>query len=338
METLEDVCGPDPGLVCEWMWDATGNKFFTQVIEWFVSKPLVAIAIAFAAFVIRKLTHRAIDRFVVRTIASPPKLVPLDLVQVGYKSKPADAPTSGPAADEPAQRERRRQRAESLGSVLKGFSTIAIFSVAVLMILGEFNISLAPLLAGAGIAGVALGFGAQTIVKDLLSGMFMLVEDQFGVGDVVDVGEASGVVETVGLRITRLRDVEGTLWHVPNGEIRRVGNQSQLWARTILDVSVAYDTDLDHAIEVIRSAAHDLYATHDDGATILEEPEVWGVENFGPDSISIRLAVKTEPSEQWKVARVLRARLKTAFDEHGIEIPFPQRTIWVHNEMDRESE
>jgi small conductance mechanosensitive channel len=165
--------------------------------------------------------------------------------------------------------------------------------------------------------------------------MFMLVEDQFGVGDVIDVGEATGVVETVGLRITRLRDVQGTLWHVPNGEIRRVGNLSQLWARTILDVSIARNTDLTHAMEVIRSAAHDLYTTGE-GATILEEPEVWGVEEIGPDSISIRLAVKTEPSQQFKVARMLRARLKEAFDENGIEIPFPQRTIWVHNEADRE--
>jgi small conductance mechanosensitive channel len=326
-------------LVCEWLWEATGNKFLTQAVEWFVHKPLVAIVIAFTAFVIRKIVHGSIDRFVVRTIASPPKLVPLDLVQVGHKSKPAGAAAAAAATvDEPVQRERRRQRAESLGSVLKGFSTIAIFTVAVLMILGEFNISLAPLLAGAGIAGVALGFGAQTIVKDLLSGMFMLVEDQFGVGDVVDVGEANGVVETVGLRITRLRDVEGTLWHVPNGEIRRVGNKSQLWSRTILDVAVAYDTDLDKAIEVIRGVAEDLYATHDGGATILEEPEVWGVETVAPGSISIRLAVKTEPSEQWTVARLLRARLKEAFEEHGIEVPHPQRTVWVHEETDRQNE
>jgi small conductance mechanosensitive channel len=333
METLEDVCGEDPSLVCEWLWEATGNKVLTQAIEWFVHKPLIALVIAFSAFVLRKIVHRTVDRFVVRTIASPPKLVPLDLVQVGYKSKPEGAGAA--SDDEPAERERRRQRAESLGSVLKGFSTIAIFSVAVLMILGEFNISLAPLLAGAGIAGVALGFGAQTVVRDLLAGMFMLVEDQFGVGDVIDVGEATGVVETVGLRITRLRDVQGTLWHVPNGEIRRVGNLSQLWARTILDVSIARNTDLTHAMEVIRSAAHDLYTTGE-GATILEEPEVWGVEEIGPDSISIRLAVKTEPSQQFKVARMLRARLKEAFDENGIEIPFPQRTIWVHNEADRE--
>jgi small conductance mechanosensitive channel len=166
-------------------------------------------------------------------------------------------------------------------------------------------------------------------VKDFLSGIFILIEDQYGVGDIVDVGEAAGVVEQVNLRTTRLRDVNGTLWHVPNGEIRRVGNKSQDWARTVLDVEVAYDTDVGGATEVIKRVADSVWEDDLPEATVLEEPEIWGVEMFGENAIVIRLAMKTEPAEQFTVARMVRGRLKEAFDREGIEIPFPQRTIWV---------
>jgi small conductance mechanosensitive channel len=137
------------------------------------------------------------------------------------------------------------------------------------------------------------------------------------------------VVEQVNLRTTRLRDVNGTLWHVPNGEIRRVGNKSQDWARTVLDVEVAYDTDVGHATEVIKRVADSVWEDDLPEATVLEEPEIWGVEMFGENAIVIRLAMKTEPAEQFTVARLVRRRLKEAFDREGIEIPFPQRTIWL---------
>ena len=194
------------------------------------------------------------------------------------------------------------------------------------MILGEIGVELGPLIAGAGILGVALGFGSQSLVRDFLSGIFILVEDQFGVGDIVNLdGQTSGVVEAVSLRTTRLRAVDGTVWHVPNGEIRRVGNMSQHWSRALLDVQVAYATDLARAQELIGDVARELWR---EDPHILEEPEVWGVEDLGPNGIVIRLVVKTTPSEQWRVSRLLRERLKTAFDEAGIEIPFPQQTIW----------
>ena len=227
------------------------------------------------------------------------------------------------------RQERAVQRSNTIAMLLRALVTAAIVTMGVLMILEEVGLDPTALLAGAGVAGIALGFGAQSIVRDLLTGMFMLAEDQFGVGDIVDVGEASGVVEGVTLRSTRIRDVNGTLWHVPNGEIKRVGNQSQLWARTILDVRVAYDTDLDEAIALIEDVATRLYEEHVPGAAIIEPPEVWGVEEFGADFVAVRLAVKTEPAEQFTTARLLRARLKRAFDESGIVIPFPQRTVWM---------
>ena len=214
-----------------------------------------------------------------------------------------------------------------LATVLRSVVTFVIALVAVLLILGELGFNLAPLLAGAGIVGVALGFGSQTLVKDFLSGFFILVEDQFGVGDIVDLETGvTGVVEAVSLRTTRLRSVDGTVWHMPNGEIRRVGNMSQHWSRALLDVEVAYDTDIPHAREVIKRVADELWH---ESEHVLEEPDLWGVEDLGLNGIKIRLVVKTTPSEQWAISRTLRERLKAAFDAERIEIPFPQQTIWM---------
>jgi small conductance mechanosensitive channel len=220
---------------------------------------------------------------------------------------------------------RAEQRIDALSSVLRSVLSFVIFLTAGLMCLGEVGINLGPRIAGAGVLGVAIGFGSQSLVRDFLSGTFILVEDQFGVGDIVDVGEASGTVEAVSLRTTRLRAIDGTVWHVPNGEIRRVGNQSQHWSRALIDVEVAYETDLDHAQAVIASVAHEL-ALQD--ADVLDEPEVWGVEALGANGVMIRLVVKTRPSEQYRVSRALRLRLKSAFEREGIEIPFPQQTVW----------
>jgi small conductance mechanosensitive channel len=200
------------------------------------------------------------------------------------------------------------------------------------MILGELGVALGPLIAGAGIAGVALGFGAQSLVKDFISGTFMLIEDQYGVGDIIDAGEASGTVEAVSLRTTRLRDVNGTVWHIPNGNILRIGNMSQQWARALLDVSLATDTDVDHAQDVIKRVADSVWNDPDWHGEILEEPEVWGVERLGPDAIVIRLVVKTKPAEQFTVMRELRRRLLEAFAAEGVELPDPGRVVWIQRE------
>ena len=237
--------------------------------------------------------------------------------------------------------DRRQQRLDALEAVLASVVRVIAWSIAILYILAAtFGINVAPLIAGAGIVGLAIGFGAQDLIKDFVSGAFMLMEDQYGVGDIIDVGDATGTVEKVTLRTTRLRDVTGTVWHFPNGEIRRVGNLSQEWSRALLDIGVAYGTDIDHASAVIESVAEEMAAEPQYRELFLAEPEVWGVEDMAADAVLIRLVIKTLPGEQWPILRELRRRLKAAFDDVGIEIPFPQRTVWMRSDdpTDREPE
>jgi small-conductance mechanosensitive channel len=265
-----------------------------------------AVAILAAAWVANRLVRRAIRRLV-EHMTDDGGLAALKAP--GALARTGEIPSL-----------RRVQRAETVGALLKSIASFSIWTLAGLMALGTVGLDLGPLIAGAGIVGVAVGFGSQNLVRDFISGIFMLMEDQYGVGDVVDAGPATGTVEGVGLRTTRLRDVSGTLWHIPNGEIRRVGNRSQGWARALVDVEVAYSTDLDDATRTIERVAHELYVDERWASKILEQPEVWGVEELGPDGIRVRLVAKTRPLEQWKVARELRARLKVAFDQAGIEV------------------
>ncbi len=215
-------------------------------------------------------------------------------------------------------------RIQTLTIVARSLVSLLVWFVALVWILEVIGVNLGPLIAGAGIAGVALGFGAQNIVRDFLSGFFLIVEDQFGVGDIVDLGEAAGTVEKITLRSTRLRDVQGVVWHVPNGEILRVANQSQEWARALLDVQVSYDTDLDLAQQVIADTANTMAADPDWALEILDSPEVWGVEAFTPTAMAIRVVIKTRPAAQFGVMREFRQRIKKAFDENGIVIPTVQ--------------
>jgi small conductance mechanosensitive channel len=332
--SVETACGSDPGTLCRLVFDLTDNEGLAKASLW-LTRPLTVLFIFLVAWFVVRVVRRAIARTVDRMLGA-------------QQAEAAEAAREAEerAHDEPRPHlreralnralalressERSSQRTETLGVVMSNVTAIVIYTIAFVMALAEFDISLGPILASAGVAGVALGFGAQSVVKDFLSGIFMLIEDQYGVGDVIDVGEAAGVVEKVNLRVTQIRDVHGTLWHVPNGEIRRVGNKSQEWARTVLDVEVAYGTDIAFAMGVIKRVADEVWEEAPDNATILEEPEIWGVEYFGESAIAIRLAMKVEPAEQWTTARLVRGRLKEAFDAEGIEIPFPQRTIWVN--------
>ncbi len=227
---------------------------------------------------------------------------------------------------------RRAQRADSMGALATSVASFVVWILALFMVLGTFGVNLGPLIAGAGIIGVALGFGAQDLVKDFISGVAMLLEDQYGVGDIVDAGDASGVVEGITLRTTKIRDVTGTLWHIPNGEIRRIGNMSQEWARALLDVGVSYGTDIDRASTIILQVATDMANEEEYRTEILDTPEIWGVQALSDSSVDIRLVVKTQPGRQWAIARELRRRIKVAFDAAHVEIPFPQRTVWLRTE------
>jgi len=334
--TLNEACGTDPAWLCRKVFEWTDNSDVAGVATWLVDRPVKVAVIALLALVIRRLVHRAIDGLIDRLMSerSSEERDAVEAAEASTGTLRRDLLTEKLASLR-ERTERARQRAKTLGVLFKSIASAVIGVVTIMMLLGEFDINLGPLIAGAGIVGVAIGFGSQALVGDLLSGIFMLIEDQYGVGDVIDAGEATGTVESVGLRTTRIRDVRGTLWHIPNGEIRRVGNMSQVWARAILDIDVAYDTDLDLAMETIKSAADGLWEEQLEEATIVEEPVISGVQNFGADAVTIRLSVRTEPAEQWSTGRVLRKRIKEAFDEVGIEIPFPQRTVWLRSEADQ---
>lgn len=234
-----------------------------------------------------------------------------------------------------ASNERAETRSQTISSVLTAIGRVVLWTMAVLLVLGEVGFDLAPLIAGAGIVGVAVGFGAQSLVADFLSGLFMLMEDQYGVGDWVDVGDASGTVEHVGLRTTRIRSLDGLLWTVRNGEIARTANANQGWGRAVVDVGVGYDVDLEKAQEIILDVATRAAEDAEMAERFAGEPEVWGIQELGDNAVTIRLVAKTAPGAQWGVARDLRLRLKDALDSEGMEIPFPQRTVWIRTEPDR---
>jgi small-conductance mechanosensitive channel len=227
---------------------------------------------------------------------------------------------------------RNLKRVDALSDITNNLIKVVVWLIAVFMILGTLGINLGPLVAGAGIAGIALGFGAQSIVKDFLSGILMLVEDQFGIGDVIDVGEASGVVESLSLRTTRLRSIDGTVWHVPNGEIRRVGNMSQGWSRSVIDVGIGYGSDIDTSLAIMKGVAEGMSNEETWNTKLLEKPELLGVQELGDSSVVLRMWVVTEPAAQWDVSRELRRRIKYAFDAAGIEIPFPQMTAHLRRD------
>jgi small conductance mechanosensitive channel len=216
--------------------------------------------------------------------------------------------------------ERRDQRAKTIGSVLKSVTTMGVFGIAFIQVLTELGMNVAPILTSAGILGVAIGFGAQNLVKDFLSGMFMMLEDQYGVGDVVDLGPATGTVEAVGLRITTIRDGNGTVWYVRNGEILRVGNSSQGFAVAVVDLPLAYGADLVEASEVLERVVVEATAEEPLSKDVIDKPQVLGVEKVTPEGITMRVTVKVRPGRQWSVQRALRAKLMPALEKSGVTV------------------
>ena len=319
--------------MCQWAYDLTGSVWFAQSSYWIVVKPLRIIGIVLIAVLLRFLLQRAIDRLV-RTTSNGS--VPTVLKPLRQRMNAALQQNAG------AIPERRRQRAEAIGSVLRSFVTATVFSIALLLVMAELGFDLAPLLASAGIVGLALGFGAQSLVKDLLAGLFMLLEDQYGVGDTVDVGEATGVVESVGLRITTIRDARGVLWYIRNGEIIRVGNKSQGWAMVVVDMPIGF-AGVEEATRVMRHAAAALAADPDYADHFIEPPEVLGVEQVTVDGTVIRTIAKTTAEGQFPVGREMRRRLAQALGEAGITAQiaaarlFPRPAAPGASEMDADT-
>jgi moderate conductance mechanosensitive channel len=326
------VCGDgiaaNVGLLCPWVLDLTGNEQLARGASTFITVPLRLLLILLVALLLRFLAHRAIARIVRKAAYGRNG----NGAKLSIPIRTRGSRTARVLEAAPLLSERREQRAQTIGSVLRSIVSLVVFGVALTMMLSELGFDLAPVIASAGIIGIAVGFGAQNLVRDFLSGIFMILEDQYGVGDIIDAGEASGTVEAVALRTTRLRDVEGVVWHIRNGEILRVGNKSQGWSRALIDVPVAYDADVGRVSEVIKAVADGVWQDPQYSEMVLDEPDLWGLERFDADSLALRLVVKTAPLQQWKVGRVLRRRIKEAFDAEGIEIPFPQRSIWIRTE------
>lgn len=302
------ACGSDSSSACLVVYRWTHNEVVARAADWLIARPLRIVVILLLAWLANRFLRRVILRFV-------DQLERGTVVRGVGPAAGLSIPLTGPLG------ERAHRRAETIALVLRGIGRAVVLSIAGLMVLAELDLDLGPLLAGAGIVGVAVGFGSQALVRDFLAGMFMLIEDQFGVGDVVDAGAAVGVVEGVSLRTTRLRDVEGVVWHIPNGEIRRVGNKSQDWSRAVLDVAVSHGTDLDRVQEIIKREADALW--HDDAwrGIVLDEPEVVGLEDVGAGGITVRLVVRTRPADQWRVQRNLRRRITDAFVAEGVAVP-----------------
>lgn len=309
---VPDYCG-DPTSLCAKVYDWFGLDWLAANADALIKTPAKILLIVALAVTLRLLAHRAIRRLTDRTASGA---MPTILRQRRTRPAPqADAVEHATA--------RRTQRAEAIGSVLRSFSSLVILGIGVVLVLGEIGVNLAPILASAGVVGVALGFGAQNLVKDFIAGIGIILEDQYGVGDVVDLGEASGTVEAVGLRITRLRDVNGVVWYVRNGEVLRVGNKSQGFAQVVIDMPVAHDTDLERCRAVMQEVADEMYAEDEWGAVLLAEPESLGVEQITAEGVFLRLVVRSTNVDQWRIGRELRMRLKERFVAEGFRTPVP---------------
>ena len=321
------VCANADSNSCDLVWNVTGNETLALAAEWVIGKPLAILSLILIGMFARWLLHKLIDRL---TNQAADSAMPSAFTRgkLGRRSEKALASSSHTAA-------RRTQRTKAMGSLLKSIVTGVIVTMVTMMVIAELGYDVGPLIASAGILGLALGFGAQSLVKDFLAGIFMIFEDQYGVGDVIDAEFASGTVEAVSLRVTRIRDVDGTVWYVRNGEILRIGNMSQNWARTVLDIRVAYSEDLYRVQGLLKDIAHDLWDDDDYKGKIIEEPEVWGVQSLDPEFVTVRVTLKTAPLEQWDVAREMRERIKARFDYEGIEMPLPQRVVWHREGAER---
>jgi small conductance mechanosensitive channel len=332
-ENSTDACGSEPSYLCEQVFEATdGNELLARLAEWLIDTPLKILSILVIAWLLTKFGRRSLERLVTRIVSSDRAAARRRLLRLGI-SEPSKVLGDDDPVEEARIAARRSSRAESISGVIGSTLYAVVWAIALAMIIGELGLNLGPLIAGAGIVGVALGFGAQSLVKDCISGLFMLMEDQYGIGDVVDLGEATGVVEEIALRTTVLRGIDGTVWHVPNGEVQRVGNMSQHYSVAMIDIDVAYDADLVRVRDLIETTATDLCASEPWVDKVLEAPAVLGIEMLGADGITLRMTVMTAPGAQFGLQRAIRLALKQALDEADIEIPFPQRTVWLRNEQ-----
>ena len=308
--TAKDYCGKRITTTCRLTWNISHNGDLTRTYRTWLDRPITLgfkiIVIVAISLLLRRVINRTITKITLRMAEGTMSERIRERTRTIFDGSPV------------LVSERRRQRAETMGSVLRSIASTIILGAAAITVLGYLGLNLTPFLASASIIGVAVAFGAQNLVKDFLSGIFMLLEDQYGVGDVIDVGSAKGTVEAVTLRTTRLRDVNGVVWYVPNGEIKRVGNESQNWARVVLDVPVEYDVDLDKVRTLLAETAAAMAVDPPWDEIIIEDPTVWGVQALSGEAVVVRVVCKTAPGQQAEAARELRERVKKAFDSAGV--------------------
>ncbi len=313
-DSLDGACRANPGIACQLVWDITHSGTAAHFTRVYLAGPIqlvlrilfvVLLAVAFrlaAGRVIRRITRRA-------------------------------ASTDNGGRAHSLLGERRQQRATALGSVLSNVATLTIFTIALFIVLGDLGLNLAPVLASAGVIGIAIGFGAQNLVQDFLAGIFMLLEDQYGVGDMVSIDQVSGTVEAVTLRITRVRDVNGVIWHIRNGTISKSGNESHGWARAVVDIPLPYNLDITEARPLMEEAALAMWQDDAWSDVILERPEIWGVQQVTSESVLMRVIARTAPLRQWAVGRELRERLMVALSglvaATGSMTALPEGTVTV---------
>ena len=290
---------------------AKDDDWWVTLWDWLIGTPLEIIATIIIALVLQKALGWIIRRVVLRTSERARRE---RLEQTRKVTRTAELSVI-------LLTQRTEQRAAAIGSLLSSIIAITVWGVAIIVILESLSVDIAPLLASAGVIGVILGFGAQTLIKDYLSGIFIILEDQFGVGDIVDVGPVVGTVEEVSLRYTRLRDMSGVVWYVRNGEILRVANRSQGWTLAIVDIPVDYDSDLDRVRDLIEKVAIDMDEdpTYDD--MLLGQPQFAGVESMSGNAVVVRVTAKAVPEMQVQLVRSIRERIKLSFDRAGIIVP-----------------
>jgi small-conductance mechanosensitive channel len=274
-------------------------KWVDAIIPWLLDHGLKIVVIAVAAWLLNKLICRIIER-----------AVRIAVVRDAYTSEEAE-----------------KKREDTLIRIFTGATRIFIILLAGLMILQEAGLKIGPLLASAGIAGLAVGFGGQYLIKDIITGLFLILENQYRIGDVININGTGGLVQDISLRKTTLRDIDGTLHHIPHGSIAMVSNMSKDFARVNLDIGVAYSSDLEHVINVINKTGNDLAEDPQYKDSIVSAPQFLRVNDFADSAIMIKILGDTKPLKQWEVTGELRKRLKIAFDREGIEIPFPQRVV-----------
>ena len=303
MITLADKA-PDP----QW-WEVLRDWLLDKPVQVILILGIALIAQIFLIWSIRRIVHRTADKARRERLEQNRKY------------------TRTAELSEVLLNQRTEQRAAAIGTLLTSLVSLTVWTVAVVMVLPVLGINVAPLLASAGVIGVALGFGAQTLVKDYLSGIFIILEDQYGVGDVVDVGPVIGTVEEVTLRYTRLRDLSGVVWYVRNGEILRVANRSQGWTLAIVDIPVAYDADLDRVRDLIDAIGIDMDEDPTYDSMLLSAPVFAGVEAVTGEAVLVRVTAKAVPQQQVPLARIIRERIKLAFDRAGIVVPVVIRPL-----------